>query len=335
VGGIFINYRRRDSEYIAGRLRNDLAKHFGTTFLIFRDVDSMPLGPYPQEIDQVVQSCDVMLVVIGDGWLDARDDSGRRRLDQSQDWVRQEIASALKYGKVVVPVLVEGANLPPAEELPADIKDLVFQQTAVLPDSRWDYEVGQLVQKLRRSLKKTAPAARPTQWPMPRWAPVAAAVVGIAVLGAVALPGTFGHGSDGSDGDGAPTTSSPATTVTRPAREYVGPWAASSGSLTLTVEKIVSTDEGMQIHLSVNNGTGETLILPASQFNLVDTAGHSYRTDPRSAGWPMNIPPGQVRGVISITELLDPQVTGMRAGWGTVFGRTEVHSIYVQSIRLR
>jgi hypothetical protein len=271
-----------------------------------------------------------MLVVIGDSWLDARDDSGRRRLNQAQDWVRQEIASALKHRKVVVPVLVEGAKLPRAEELPADIRDLVFQQTAELPDSRWDYEVGQLIEKLERSLKKPPPP-RPT---LPKWAPVAAAVVGLAVVGTIALAATFGRGPDGGDGGGG-TTATRATTVSRPGREYVGPWSGTSGSLRLTVEKIVSTDEGMQIHLLVNNGTRNTLNLPAALFNLVDTAGHSYPADPRSAGWPMNIPPGQVRGVISITEPLGPQVTGMRAGWGTVFGSMEVDSIYVQSIRLR
>jgi hypothetical protein len=149
MGGIFISYRRDDSAYIAGRLRDDLAEQFGEGLLIFRDIETMPLGRFPEEIAAAVAGCDAMLVVIGDGWLAATDAGGDRRLDQPGDWVRQEITAALAQRKVVVPVLVEGASLPPAAELPEELRGLAYQQVVELPDDRWDDELGRLVDQLR------------------------------------------------------------------------------------------------------------------------------------------------------------------------------------------
>ena len=335
MGGIFINYRRRDSEYIAGRLRNDLSQRFGADFLIFRDVDSMPLGSFPEEIDQAVRSCDAMVVVIGDGWLDARDAAGRRRLDQPEDWVRLEIAAALRQDKIVVPVLVEGAGPPPAERLPAEIRALAVRQAVELPDSRWDYEVERLVQKLARSLPRSAPVPAP---PPPRRLPLLVglmAVVMVLAVGAVILAALLGGGSDRGSAERSGTPVRPATAVEDGEKvSYVGPWSGANGRLGLTVERIDATPETLQVHLLVQNGTRDTLTLPAGGFNLIDDRGHSYRADPFSAQWPREIPPGDLRGVIGIGEPLQPAVASMRAGWGTVFGTLAADDIFVENIRL-
>jgi hypothetical protein len=59
-----------------------------------------------------------MLVVIGTHWLSITDDNGRRRLDDSEDFVRREIEAALQSGIRVIPVLVDGATMPPSDQLP-------------------------------------------------------------------------------------------------------------------------------------------------------------------------------------------------------------------------
>lgn len=156
MSGIFISYRRDDSAYIAGRLRDDLAEHFGADLLVFRDIEAMPLGSFPAEIEKAIDSCDAMLVVIGDRWLSAVAAGGTRRLDQPDDWVRREIAAALTRNKIVVPVLVENARLPAADELPDDLRNLVLQQTVELPDARWDYELGRLAEQMRLALGDAA-----------------------------------------------------------------------------------------------------------------------------------------------------------------------------------
>lgn len=148
MSGIFISYRRDDSAYVAGRLRDDLVEHFGADLLVFRDVEELPLGDYPVALVEAVRRCDAMLVVIGDRWLTAADSGGNRRLDQPGDWVRREVALALDQAKVVVPVLVESARPPRPSELPPELARLPDQQAVELPDSRWDHELGRLAARL-------------------------------------------------------------------------------------------------------------------------------------------------------------------------------------------
>ena len=95
---IFISYRRNDAEGQAGRLFDDLTRHFGTD-AVFMDVAALEAGrDFRRAIDDQVASCGVLLAIIGKNWLTATDDAGKRRLDDPMDFVRFETASALKRG---------------------------------------------------------------------------------------------------------------------------------------------------------------------------------------------------------------------------------------------
>ena len=95
AGTIFINYRRDDSAGTAGRLHDRLAQTFGRKTL-FMDVDHIPAGvDFVEYLQSQVAACGVFLAVIGPNWLDAKDDSGRRRFDNPDDYVTIEIAAAL------------------------------------------------------------------------------------------------------------------------------------------------------------------------------------------------------------------------------------------------
>jgi hypothetical protein len=93
---------------------------------VFRDVDALRPGQdFVEAIADRLGTCRACLVLIGRDWLNAADPSGRRRLDQEGDYVRQEIAAALARPDVaVIPVLVEGAAMPAAESLPESIRPL-------------------------------------------------------------------------------------------------------------------------------------------------------------------------------------------------------------------
>src|SRR5262245_17632367 len=105
AGRIFINYRRDDSASTAGRLRDRLAQTFGDQNL-FMDVDNIPAGvDFVDYLPGQVAACDVFLAVIGPNWLDAKDEDGRRRFDNSDDYVTIEIAAALTRHIRVIPVL--------------------------------------------------------------------------------------------------------------------------------------------------------------------------------------------------------------------------------------
>ena len=147
---IFISYRRDDSRGYAGRLQGDLSRRYSDEH-VFRDVEIPPGADFGEYITGLVNKCNVVLAIIGPGWLDARDREGEQRIDKPDDWVRLEIEQALaRDGVEVIPVLVDGARLPPREELPESLLALRRRNAFELSDRRWDYDVGQLGQHLDR-----------------------------------------------------------------------------------------------------------------------------------------------------------------------------------------
>jgi hypothetical protein len=145
---IFISYRREDAEGQAGRLFDDLVRHFGEDS-VFMDVAGIEPGrDFRRVIDEHVASCGMLLAMIGKTWIDATDESGRRRLEDPMDFVRLETASALKRDIPVVPVLVHGARMPRAEQLPKDLAELAFRNGVDLTHARWDSDVQVLVKAL-------------------------------------------------------------------------------------------------------------------------------------------------------------------------------------------
>jgi hypothetical protein len=153
-GQIFISYRRDDSSAWAGRLSDRLNSHFPSN-QIFMDVDTIEPGiDFVEAIEESVSSCDVLIAVIGTRWLNSSNSAGKRRLEISEDSVRVEISTALKRGIRVIPVLVEGATIPEAADLPDDLKALVRRNALKLSHDRFRTEsellasiVGQVLEK--------------------------------------------------------------------------------------------------------------------------------------------------------------------------------------------
>jgi hypothetical protein len=155
---IFISYRRADVPFAAGRLGDVLSHEFGDR-LIFRDIDDIEAGvDFTQTLNQALASCKVLLVLMGNGWLNAAGARGRR-LDDPHDWVRQEIAHALQRDVRVIPVLLEQAQMPSEADLPDDLKALCRRQAVPLSDARWQSDVAHLVAALRVSIAPTPAAA--------------------------------------------------------------------------------------------------------------------------------------------------------------------------------
>jgi len=152
---IFINYRRDDSAGYAGRIHDTLASVFGHES-VFIDIDDIAPGvDFVSRIEESVAQCDVMIVLIGKRWLDARDASGRRRIDDPADFVRIEIEKGLARHIRLLPVLIDTAPMPTHADLPSAMAPLATVQALVLSDSRWQYDMSQLVNDV------TGPAGRP------------------------------------------------------------------------------------------------------------------------------------------------------------------------------
>src|SRR5262249_35621285 len=150
---IFINYRRADSNAMAGRLHDRLAQTFGRKIL-FMDIDHVPAGvDFVEYLHSQVAGWRVFRALIGRNWLDAKDDDGRRRLDNPDDFVAIEIAAALSRDIRVIPVLVEGACMPKARDLPESLKPLVRRQAIDLRHDHFGRDSAALAQKIRHVLR--------------------------------------------------------------------------------------------------------------------------------------------------------------------------------------
>jgi hypothetical protein len=151
--GIFISYRREDAAGYAGRLYDRLAAHFGDE-RVFMDVEGIePGADFFDAIERAVGSCEALIVMIGNEWL-ATDNAGHRRLDDPADFVRLETATALARGIRVVPVLVDGAVMPRADQLPADLAPLTRRQAVELSHKQWDATTAELIRTLEKSLNQ-------------------------------------------------------------------------------------------------------------------------------------------------------------------------------------
>ena len=157
---IFINYRRDDSAGTAGRLHDRFVQTFGRKNL-FMDVDHIPAGvDFVDYLRSQVAACDVFLAVIGPNWLDAKDDSGRRRFDNPDDFVTIEIAAALARNIRVIPVLVDGARTPKADKLPDSVKPLARRNAVEVRNTHFGRDAEALANKVAEALKDTRPVTR-------------------------------------------------------------------------------------------------------------------------------------------------------------------------------
>jgi hypothetical protein len=232
---VFLSYRRGDAGGYAGRLADGLRQRLGAKS-VFQDVTAIAPGQdYTAAIDRALDHSDAVLVVIGPGWLAAATPQGRSRLSEAHDYVRLELARALHRDIRVVPVLVGGAALPAATDLPDDLQGLAQRQAVVLHDETWHQDVEGLVRSLRG--EPAVPAKRSR-----RWLVTAALAAAVVVLGAGAWawwgPGTGAGGQAGSAAEPPPCGPSQGTGW-RPialSKDPTGEDKVTGGSLNFTVK---------------------------------------------------------------------------------------------------
>jgi hypothetical protein len=155
---VFISYRRGDSMATAGRIRDRLVQEFGRS-RVFVDVDDIPHGrDFVEVLESKVAECGVLLAIIGPQWLDARDADGKRRLDDKDDFVAIEIGSALERKDIaIIPVLIDGARMPTAEELPERLKPLARRNAIELRNSQFGSDAARLVKSINGAVGAETP----------------------------------------------------------------------------------------------------------------------------------------------------------------------------------
>ena len=150
TNGIFISYRHNDEPHAAVLLQMLLSRRLPHEGIFIDVADIEPGDDFVESLEHELNTCKILLAVIGPAWLDARDASGKRRLDQPRDYVRKEIETALRCGMHIVPVLIKDAPPPPELKLPPSLAPLT-RLNAIRPTLEPD---GLGVESLARKIER-------------------------------------------------------------------------------------------------------------------------------------------------------------------------------------
>jgi hypothetical protein len=145
TGKVFISYRRQDSPGYAGRIHDRLRRDLGQGML-FVEVDEIPLGAnFVGVLREAIAQCDMLLAVIGPNWLNALDEDGKRLLDNPYDFIRLEIATALKLNIPVIPILLDDARVPRVDQLPQDLEQLALRNAIGVRHASFHSDMDRLI----------------------------------------------------------------------------------------------------------------------------------------------------------------------------------------------
>lgn len=162
-GKIFISYRRADNQWAATRMNDTLAHAFPNDH-IFMDVEDIAPGQdFVDVLARQVDACHVFLALIGPDWLSMTTPAGVRRLDDPDDFVQVEIASALARSETLtIPVLLDGATPLTEDDLPEDLRALARRQFVRLTHERFRPRFRRWSAPFARGSRRLWRRARPT-----------------------------------------------------------------------------------------------------------------------------------------------------------------------------
>lgn len=156
-GTIFINYRKDDSSWNALALYNELLKYFPKES-IFKDFNTIrPGDDFVESIQKALSHCNVLLVVMSKNWLDVKDKHGNRRINDPDDLVRIEIATAIERSIQVIPVLFDNIPMPTSADLPENLRSLPRRQFVEIETTRFEADVKKLADAIKELMPDDAP----------------------------------------------------------------------------------------------------------------------------------------------------------------------------------
>lgn len=148
---IFICYRRQETSWHAGWLSERMNTYFGDGS-VFVDTESIEPGEdFEQAIERTLTGCEGVVVLVGKDWLHLKDPDGKLRLDDTNDYVRREIATALAKGIRVIPVLVDHASMPKRDQLPDDLKTFATRNAVSTNADRFIHDTDRLMRLFKKS----------------------------------------------------------------------------------------------------------------------------------------------------------------------------------------
>ena len=110
---VFISYRREGGIYLAMHIKNALQER---GYAVFMDIEDLRNGPFNSALYEKIEDTPNFIIILSKGALD--------RCYKISDWVRKEIAHAIKCNRNIVPIIELGFIMPAASALPGDISDI-------------------------------------------------------------------------------------------------------------------------------------------------------------------------------------------------------------------
>jgi class 3 adenylate cyclase len=141
---VFVSYRREGGSGAARAIQQGL----GHDYRVFLDVDRLRGGLFDTALLRTIEATPNFLVVLSPGALD--------RCNQADDWLRQEIRQALRTGRAIIPVALEGFTFPPAPSLPEDIREVLRHDAVEYSHRYFDAMLAKVRERLT-GLRKDAP----------------------------------------------------------------------------------------------------------------------------------------------------------------------------------
>jgi hypothetical protein len=283
MAGIFISYRRADAGGHAGRLCDRLTARFGADRVFLDIQDIHPGQNYAESIEDTIAACECVIAVIGPHWLETI----RTRAQSSADFVRQEIAAALRRGVTVIPVLVGGARMPVASDLPAELADLSLRNAVEIRDERFDRDVEEL-ETFLDGLVHGAKAS-PSRRDGPGRRPLVLAIAAVAVACVVAVYLRVRP---------APTVE---ITPVSAAPVIDGDWVAEMHKPNQPVFRIrlqferVGESLGGVVHYPTGDGPMHDVTLNGRTLNFATTHVPQFASDPVTIRFQAEVSPDEIR----------------------------------------
>jgi hypothetical protein len=155
IARIAVSYRRSDSKWTAQSIFDRLVAKYGKDS-VFMDIDSIPFGiDFREHIDRVLRECHILIVLVGRKWVGRR--RGRpSRINEENDLVRIEVETALQRRIPVIPVLIDGCQMPQPTDLPDTLRDFLFRNAAEIAAGRdFDQQIDRLIRSMDRLLGRS------------------------------------------------------------------------------------------------------------------------------------------------------------------------------------
>ncbi len=162
---IFISFVSDTSLREAQALKGQLQRHFGRRAIILDDYHAEDDGDDGRcRLQRDVDACAAMLAVVGPGWADATNEQGKRRLQDPDDVVRGALARAFARHIPVLPVLVDGAQLPDQSQLPPELQALTIQPALPFRPERAHDDSDRIAARLKQVIAMTRSRGRLPMW---------------------------------------------------------------------------------------------------------------------------------------------------------------------------